>query len=70
MHFKTSDGYTFYLLRDGRVADSKIEGNIDMSWPDLDSFLLSLADDDESVKIVLPAEDRTFFGVLTWRGSE
>ena len=32
---KTEDGYSFFLLADGRYADSLVEENIDMSW---DSF--------------------------------
>ena len=29
---KTEDGYSFFLLSDGRYADSLAEENIDMSW--------------------------------------
>jgi hypothetical protein len=29
---KTEDGYSFFLLADGRYADSLVEENIDMSW--------------------------------------
>ena len=36
---KTEDGYTFYLLEDGRVADNPDPKHADMSWPTLQDFL-------------------------------
>jgi hypothetical protein len=39
--FKTEDGFTFYLLPDGRVVDSLDEDRIDMSWPNLRAFKAS-----------------------------
>lgn len=38
---KTEDGYIFYRLIDGRYADSLIEEQIDMSWPNYESMISS-----------------------------
>jgi hypothetical protein len=66
MTFKTSDGYTFYLLRDGSVADSKIRKDIDMSWPSLGAFLESLALSGVNAEIVMPTSQGSLHGLLEW----
>tara|TARA_R100000329_G_C7607871_1_gene215619 strand:- start:614 stop:823 length:210 start_codon:yes stop_codon:yes gene_type:complete len=38
---KTSDGFVFYLLEDGKVVDSLNPELVDMSWLSFNSFLLS-----------------------------
>ena len=40
---QTEDGYSFYLLEDGRVSDSPHPEHEDMSWPTLQDFLNSQA---------------------------
>lgn len=40
----TSDGYTFYHLKDGRVVDSREPDAIDMSWDTLSEFAEALSD--------------------------
>ena len=35
---RSGDGYTFYVLEDGRVVDNLDPELEDMSWPDLASF--------------------------------
>ena len=35
---QTKDGYTFYVLDDGRVVDDLNPDYVDMSWPNIDSF--------------------------------
>ena len=42
--FQTEDGYTFYILYSGRVVDSLDPEAVDMSWPDVKSFLQSQGD--------------------------
>ena len=37
--FQTEDGFTYYILEDGRVVDSLDPETVDMSWPDVSSFL-------------------------------
>ena len=37
--FQTEDGYTFYILYSGRVVDSLDPEAVDMSWPDVKSFM-------------------------------
>jgi hypothetical protein len=54
--FKTEDGYTFFLLPDGRVADSLDENAIDQSWPNLRDFRDSMKADGIAVKTVAPAK--------------
>ena len=39
--YQTEDGYTFYLLEDGRVTDNPNPDHEDMSWPSLQDFLNS-----------------------------
>ena len=41
MTIKTKDGYTFFLLEDGRVTDNPNPHFEDMSWPTLQDFLNS-----------------------------
>ena len=36
---KTEDGYNFFLLSDGRYADSLVKENIDMSWNSLEEMV-------------------------------
>lgn len=38
--YRTEDGYTFYLLDDGRVVDSLDDDKIDMSWSSFDEFMI------------------------------
>ncbi len=40
MIIKTDDGYTFYILEDGRVTDS-LEEDEDMSWDNIQDFIES-----------------------------
>ena len=40
MIIKTEDGYTFYVLEDGRVTDS-LEEDEDMSWDNIQDFIES-----------------------------
>jgi hypothetical protein len=39
MIIKTEDGYTFYLLEDGRVTDNPNPKYTDISWESLQLFL-------------------------------
>ena len=41
MIIKTEDGYTFYILEDGRVSDSRHPGDEDQTWPTTQDFLAS-----------------------------
>ena len=41
MIIKTEDGYTFYILEDGRVSDSRNPGDEDQTWPTTQDFLVS-----------------------------
>jgi len=43
LKFQTEDGYTYYILRSGRVVDSPDPEKEDMSWPDIEAFLRSQA---------------------------
>jgi hypothetical protein len=36
--YRTEDGYTFYLLPDGTVADSVDPAEVDMSWDTFADF--------------------------------
>jgi len=45
---RSSDGYTFYILTDGRVVDNLDPEREDMTWSDLDSFIES----QKNVKLV------------------
>ena len=38
MIIKTEDGYTFYLLEDGRVTDNPNPNFEDMSWDTIEQF--------------------------------
>ena len=40
--FETEDGYRFYVLPDGSVADSEDPDAVDMSWPSVADFLDSV----------------------------
>lgn len=39
--YRTEDGYIFYLLPDGTVADSVNPEEVDLSWDTLEDFLES-----------------------------
>ena len=41
--YQTDSGYTFFILYSGRVVDSLDPETVDMSWPDVKSFLNSLS---------------------------
>jgi hypothetical protein len=50
--FKTADGYTFLLLGNGSVADHADPEQADMSWPSLEDFLRSMAEEGISLRII------------------
>lgn len=37
---RTEDGYTFYVLANGRVVDNLDPDMVDMSWPSMATFAL------------------------------
>lgn len=39
--FQTEDGFTYYVLYSGQVVDSLDPETVDMSWPNVESFLRS-----------------------------
>ena len=41
LKYQTEDGFTYYILECGRVVDNLDPEKVDMSWPDIDSFLRS-----------------------------
>jgi hypothetical protein len=49
--FKTEDGYTFVLLADGSVSDHQDPSQADMSWPSLEEFFKSMADEGMKVRV-------------------
>ena len=44
LKFQTEDGYTFFILYSGRIVDSLDPERVNMSWPDVESFLQSQGD--------------------------
>ena len=39
--YRTEDGYTFYVLPDGTVADSTDPDEVDLSWDSFEDFWAS-----------------------------
>ena len=42
--FMTDDGYTFYVLKDGRVVDNLNPKKVDMSWPSTKAYKQDVVD--------------------------